>query len=66
MDIQLLIPNSPAIYPAGFLIRFQATFSWSGWPLRAPMQEEMVTTWPVPAQAGQGRDWGSAVGVTMV
>ncbi len=32
----------------------------------SPRQEEMITTWPVPAQAGQGRDRGSAVGVTMV
>jgi hypothetical protein len=42
-------------------------------PLRAPggasslaTQEERVHKWPVPAQAGQGRDRGSAVGVTMV
>ena len=32
----------------------------------SPMQEEMVTTWPVLAQAGQGRDQSSAVGVTAV
>ncbi len=32
----------------------------------SPAQEEMVYRWPVPAQAWQGRDRGSAVGVTMV
>ena len=29
-------------------------------------QEERVYRWPGPAQAGQGRDQGSAVGVTVV
>jgi hypothetical protein len=42
-------------------------------PLRAPggqavwpKQEEVVTTWPVPTQAGQGRDQSGAVAVTAV
>ncbi len=41
-------------------------------PLREPggqavsqQQEEVVTTWPVPAQA-EGRDQGGAVAVTVV